>query len=92
MGKRIRGRKRHVLVDTQGLLMLPMVHATTHFRAGLTMATLLGLFPFVLELYADSGYQGPKFQLGFRRVCRKVTVEIIERSNAGKFVVRPPLA
>jgi hypothetical protein len=47
------------------------------------------LFPFQLKLYADSGYQRPKFQLGLRQVCRKINVEIVKRSNAGKFVVLP---
>jgi hypothetical protein len=26
----------------------------------LLMSTMFGLFPFLLKLYADSGYQGPK--------------------------------
>jgi hypothetical protein len=30
----------------------------------LLMATLFGLYPFLLKLYADAGYQGPKFQHG----------------------------
>jgi len=29
------------------------------------LATLFGMFPFLLKLYADAGYQGPKFQPGF---------------------------
>ena len=28
------------------------------------MATLFGLYPFLLKLYADAGYQGTKFQQG----------------------------
>jgi hypothetical protein len=27
----------------------------------LLMSTLFGLFPFLLKLYADSGYQGPQY-------------------------------
>ena len=30
------------------------------------MATLFGLYPFLLKLYADSGYQGPMFQKAAR--------------------------
>jgi len=57
----------------------------------LVMATLFGLYPFLLKLYADSGYAGPKFQAGLARACREVNVEIIKRSDAatGKFVVLP---
>lgn len=55
----------------------------------LLMGSLFGLFPFLLKLYADSGYQGPKFQHGLSRVCRQVNVEIVKRSDTGKFVIMP---
>ena len=72
--------------------MLAAVHAADiQDRDGgvVLMATMFGLFPFLLKLYADSGYRGPKFRLGLRRVCRTVNVEIVKRSDAGKFVVLP---
>lgn len=53
------------------------------------MSTLFGLYPFLLKLYADSGYQGPKFQAGLKRVCHRINVEIVKRSDLGKFVVLP---
>jgi hypothetical protein len=31
------------------------------------MSALFGMLPFVLRLYADSGYQGPKLQL--KKIC-----------------------
>jgi transposase len=55
----------------------------------LLMSSLFGLFPFLLKLYADSGYQGAKFQDGLKAVCREINVEIVKRSDAGKFVVLP---
>ena len=55
----------------------------------LLMATLFGLYPFLLKLYADAGYQGPKFQKGLARVCRGVNVEIVRRCDTAKFVVLP---
>jgi transposase len=55
----------------------------------LLMASLFGMFPFLLKLYADNGYQGPKFQQGLSRACRQVNVEIVKRSDVGKFVVLP---
>ena len=58
----------------------------------LLMATLFGLYPFLLKLYADAGYQGPKFQQGLAQVCRQVNVEIVRRCDTGKFVVLPPAA
>ena len=81
-----------MLVDTQGLLMQAVVHAADiQNRDGgvLLMGSLFGLFPFLLKLYADSGYQGPKFQHGLSRVCRQVNVEIVKRSDTGKFVILP---
>ena len=55
----------------------------------LLMSMLFGLYPFLHRLYADSGYQGQKFQQGLKRVCREINVEIVKRSDAGKFVVLP---
>jgi transposase len=51
------------------------------------MSALFGMFPFLLKLYADSGYKGPKFQQGLQRVCRQINPEIVERSDVGKFVL-----
>ena len=72
--------------------MQAIVHAAdVQDRDGgvLLMATLFGLYPFLLKLYADSGYQGPKFQHGLRRVCRNINVQIVKRSDTSKFVVLP---
>ena len=58
----IKGKKRHVLVDTQGLLLCAIVHAADiQDRDGgvLLMSALFGMFPFLLKLYADSGYLPP---------------------------------
>ncbi len=55
----------------------------------LLMGTIFGLYPFLLKLYADGGYQGPAFQAGVRKVFGEINVEIVKRSDAGKFVVLP---
>jgi transposase len=92
-GKKIKGKKRHVLVDSQGLLLHALVHAgNIQDRDGgvLVMATLFGLHPFLLKLYADGGYQGQAFKAGVRRVCRHLKIEIVKRSDASKgFTVLP---
>src|SRR5271169_6788293 len=91
-GKKIKGKKRHLLVDTQGLLLHAIVHAANiQDRDGgvLLMRTLFGLYPFLRTLYADSGYQGPKFRDGLRRVSRKIKVRIVKRSDTAGFVVLP---
>ena len=92
-GKKIKGKKRHILVDTQGLLMHAVIHAADiQDRDGgvLVMASLFGLYPFLLKLYADGGYQGPQFQAALCRVMKQVSVEIVKRSDTAKaFVVLP---
>jgi len=56
----------------------------------LLMATLFGLYPFLLKLYADGGYQGPKFQRAVKKILRQLNVEIVKRSDqAGRFIVLP---
>ena len=92
-GKKIKDKKRHVLVDTQGLLMAAVIHAADiQDRDGgvLVMATLFGLYPFLLKLYADGGYQGPQFQAALSRIMRQLNLEIVKRSDTAKaFTVLP---
>jgi hypothetical protein len=63
-GKKIKGKNRHVLVDTLGLLLHAIVHPTDiQDRDGgvLLLATLFGMYPFLQTLFADAGYQGRQF-------------------------------
>ncbi len=54
------------------------------------MATLFGMFPFLLKLYADGGYQGEQFQAAMSNVMRQVNVGIVKRSDTAKgFTVLP---
>jgi transposase len=54
------------------------------------LATLFGMFPFLLKLYADGGYQGPIFQKALKRVLCEAKTEIVKRSDRAKgFVVLP---
>ena len=56
----------------------------------LLMASLFGLYPFLIKLYADAGYQGPQFQSALRKVMTKIDVEIVKRSDHARgFVVLP---
>jgi transposase len=92
-GKKIKGKKRHVLVDTQGLMLHSIVTAADiQDRDGgaSLLGTLFGLYPFLLKLYADGGYQGPEFRCSVKTVLSKVNVEIVKRSDQIKgFVVLP---
>ena len=56
----------------------------------LLMTTLFGLYPFLLKLYADGGYQGAGFQGALRTILKRVNVELVKRSDLARcFVVLP---
>ena len=92
-GKLIKGKKRHILVDTQGLLLHAIVHpADIQDRDGgiLLLSTLFGLFPFLKRLFADSAYAGPVFHATLAKIRTQLETEIVRRSDWAKgFVVLP---
>jgi transposase len=60
-GKKVKGRKRHLLVDTEGLVMRAKVHAASVFdRDGIKpLMELVGeRFPRLSHLWLDAGYNG----------------------------------
>ena len=89
----IKGKKRHVLVDTQGLLLRGLVTAAdVQDRDGglVLLASLFGLFPFLTKLFADSAYQGPVFHGALAGIQPQLETEIVKRSDRAKgFVVLP---
>ena len=92
-GKRINGKKRHILVDTLGLLLHAMIHpADIQDRDGgiLLVSTLLRMYPFLERLFADGGYRGAKFRDGLANVLPGLEIEIVKRPDHDKgFVVLP---
>jgi transposase len=79
------GKKRHLLVDTVGLLLHAIVHpADIQDRDGgvLVLSTLFGMFPFLHKLFADGGYQGPQFANAAVKILPSLEVEIVKRSDA----------
>ena len=84
-GKKITGRKRHILVDTLGLLLSVVVHpANIQDRDGVALVLdrrTRRLFPFIERIYGDGGYQGPKAAKAAAKTgCW--TIEIVERTFA----------
>ena len=83
-GKKIKGKKRHILVDTVGLLVHAIVHpANIQDRDGgvLVLGTLFGRFPFLKKLFADGGYQGPVFDHARKKILPHLETEIVKRSD-----------
>ena len=59
--KKVKGRKRHLLVDTQGLVMKEKVHAASVFdRDGIRplLKRTKDRFPRLSHLWLDAGYNG----------------------------------
>ena len=59
-GKRIMGRKRHILVDTLGLLLALVVHSAgiqDPAGAKLVLAKIVGRFPRLRLIWTDGAYQ-----------------------------------
>jgi len=92
-GKKIKGKKRHILVDTLGLLLHAIVHgADVQDRDGgiILLPTMFGMHPFLRKLFADAAYQRPGFHKGLARVLPHLETEIVKRSDHAKgFEVLP---
>ena len=91
-GKKTKGRKRHILTDTDGNLVHAVIHtADIQDRDGapLVLAEIIDRFPWLRHVFADGGYAGDKLRQALRRIG-KWTVEIVKRSDVAKgFVVLP---
>ena len=64
-GKKIKGRKRHILTDTNGLLVAATVHeADIQDRDGAVplLASIRRPFPWLRHVFADGGYAGAKLE------------------------------
>ena len=82
-GKKVTGRKRHLLVDTLGLVLFVLVHtANIQDRDGarLLFDKIRALFPRLQLVWADGGYSGPKLGDWIKHACRWV-LNIVKRSD-----------
>jgi putative transposase len=91
-GKKIKGRKRHIVTDTQGNLVGLIVHpADIQDRDGgaLVLASIRRLYPWLRHVFADGGYAGEKLRAALAGIGNW-TLEIIKRSDrANGFEVLP---
>ena len=92
-GKKGQGRKRHIVVDTLGLLLAVVVHtADIQDRDGarLALARLAGRFPRLKVVWADDGYRGPKLGEWLRRLAPGWVLDVVSRpTRASGFQVLP---
>src|ERR1700736_1139629 len=85
-GKKINGRKRHLLVDTMGLVIAAIVHrADIQDRDGAPslLATMRSAYPWLRHIFADGGYAGDKLRQALARLGRG-TLDIVKRPDAAK--------
>jgi putative transposase len=85
-GKKINGRKRHLLVDTLGLVLAVVVHSAglqDRDGAKLVLPKLLG-FGWIRRVFADGGYSGQLLQWTKALIARRgLTLEIVKRTQPG---------
>ena len=91
-GKKVKGRKKHIVVDTLGLLMAVCVTAASvSDKVGCQMLLSGAGGPLdrtLQKLWADSGYQGPCLKQ--QAADRGIDLEIVKRSDdMSGFVVLP---
>jgi transposase len=90
--KMIKGRKRHLITDTIGLLIGAVVHtADIQDRDGapLVLALIRRAFPWLRHVFADAAYAGDKLKQALARLGTWV-IEIVKHSDTAKgFVLLP---
>lgn len=91
-GKKVWGRKRHIITDTLGLMLAVIVHAgDIQDRDGApeVLRTIRHRYPWLRHVFADGGYQGDKLRTAIKGQGTW-TIEIIKRCGTAKgFEVLP---
>jgi len=83
-GKKIKGRKRHIVTDTLGNILDAVVHtADIQDRDGAPglIESVRDNFPALVKIFADGGYAGPKLAAAIAHLGG-LALEIVKRSDA----------
>ena len=90
-GKKIKGRKRHIVVDTTGYPIVVVVHAANIYEGHAAKEVLSALFSIVntvRKIWADGGYEGEAFIDGCKEKFNCV-IEIVKKKKKKGFHVLP---
>ena len=91
-GKKVKGRKRHILVDTMGLLLIVVVHAASvqdRDGAKLVLEKVPGHLTRLARIWADGAYAG-QLVTWVTTICQGLVLDIVKRSDKLKgFQVLP---
>src|SRR6266513_2124175 len=83
MAKKVKGRKRHVVTDTEGSLLAVLVQTANvqdNHGAVPLLRTIGRMFPKLRHIFADRVYRGPKLLDAIAELGRW-TIEIVTRSQ-----------
>jgi putative transposase len=81
-GKKVKGRKRHILVDTMGLLLIVVIHAANiqdRDGAKQVLEKVKGTLTRLILIWADGGYAGQL--VDWVKECCGWVLEIVKRSD-----------
>ncbi len=91
-GKKIKGRKRHIVTDTLGFMLIVLIHAADiqdRDGASMVLKSMRYRLPWLRHIFADGGYAGDKLR-GALDGHGEWIIEIIKRSDTAKgFEVLP---
>ena len=82
-GKRLKGRKIHALVDTEGLPMKVVVHSAgmqDRDGAALVLARIRNHFPWLELVWADAGYDAHQVKTAVAAIP-VIRIEIVRRTD-----------
>jgi putative transposase len=89
-GKKIKGRKRHIAVDTQGNVLTVVVHsAGVQDRVGAraVLTRLFCRFDSIVKVFVDGGYTGTL--IDWARQMFGYEMEVVKRNESHQFLVLP---
>jgi len=89
-GKKIKGRKRHIAVDTQGNLLAVIVHSAgiqDRVAARAVLMRLFCRFDTITKVYVDGGYTGSL--IDWAKQMFGYTIEVVKRTEQHLFKVLP---
>ena len=91
-GKKVKGKKRHIITDTNGFLVHAVIHsADIQDRDGAPMVLkdIRYSFPWLRHVFADGGYAGAKLRAALTKIG-VWNIETIKRfDRAKRFTVLP---
>jgi putative transposase len=91
-GKQIKGRKRHILVDTEGFLLKAKVHAANVMDRDGIKVLLAGVrerFPRLSHLWLDAGYNGKGKGKDWVEKALGLAAEIVQHPPKPRYVWAP---